>query len=73
MTPAVTSPEGLARQAELVSRVRAARAHRDRAIQIANEQLIVAIKDAIDSGALVKDVAAAAGFTRQHVSELYRK
>lgn len=69
----MTSPEGLARQAELVARVRAARAHRDHAVEIANQQLAVAIKDAIDSGALVKDVAAAAGFSRQHVSEIYNQ
>lgn len=67
----MTSPEGLARQAELVARVRTARAHRDRVVDQANEQLHQAIRDAIDSGALVKDVAAAASFTRQHVSEIY--
>lgn len=67
----MTSPEGIARQAELVGRVRAARAHRDRAVALANEQLRVAIRDALDSGARVKDVAAAAGFSRQYVSEIY--
>jgi hypothetical protein len=69
----VTSPEGIARQAELVSRVRAARAYRDHAVALANEQLHVAIRDALDSGARVKDVAAAAGFSRQHISEIYNK
>lgn len=52
--------------------MRVARARRDEVIEQANAEMVAAIKAAIDAGALVKDVAAAAGFTRQHISELYK-
>ena len=70
MTTDVTSPEGLAHQAELLARVRALRARRDKLIAEANVELREAIKDALDAGARPKDVALASGFSRQHVDNI---
>jgi hypothetical protein len=70
LTTGVTSPEELARQAELVARVRAARARRDLAVEQTTAELHRAMRDAYDAGALVRDIAAAAGLTRQRVHQI---
>jgi hypothetical protein len=64
----VTSPEALRRQADAVAAVRRARTERDEA----TEQLKQAIRDAADTGALYKDIALAAGLSRQRVSQIVR-
>jgi hypothetical protein len=62
----VTTPEQLQAQAEAIARVRAARIERDR-ITI---ELRRAIVDALNVGAAVKDVAAAAELTRQRIHQI---
>lgn len=64
----VTSPEALRRQAEAVAAVRRARTERDEAVERLNQ----AIRDAADTGALYKDIAAAAGLSRQRISQIVR-
>jgi hypothetical protein len=66
----VTSPEELARQAELVAKVRLARARRDTAAANTTADLHRAIRAAYDAGALVRDIAAAAGMSRQRVHQI---
>lgn len=70
LTKRVTSPEELARQAELVAKVRAARARRDRAVADATAELHAAIHAAYRAGALVKDIASAADMSRQRVHQI---
>lgn len=62
----MVTPEQLAAQAEAVARVRAARLNRDRAAADLN----AAILAALDVGAAVKDVAAAAELTRQRIFQI---
>ena len=55
-------------QAEAVAKVRAAREKRDRTTRELNQ----AIRDAYETGALVKDIAAAADLTRQRVHQIVK-
>jgi hypothetical protein len=68
----VPTPEELHRQAEALARVRAARVERDRVTADAAENLRRAIIDADRTGASVRDVAAAAGMSRQWVWQILR-
>lgn len=67
---AMTTPEQLALQAAAVARVRAARIRRDRVTAEAAEELRQAILDALDTGAQVNDIAAAAQVTRQWIYQI---
>ena len=68
----MTSPEGHAVQAQLLARVRAARVQRDESLEENTRLLHQAIRAALDAGTPVKDVAAAAGLTRQRIHQIAR-
>lgn len=65
----VPTPDELTRQAEAVRRVSVARIRKDEATR----EYDAAILDAIDTGAAVRDIADAAGISRQWVHKLSRK
>lgn len=65
----VPTPDDLARQAEAVRRVSIARARKDEATR----EYDAAILAALDAGATVRDIAQAAGVTRQWVHKLDRR
>ena len=66
---AVPTPDELARQAEAVRRVSLARIRKDEAAREYN----AAIRAALDAGATVRDIADAAGVSRQWVHKLGRR
>lgn len=65
----VPTPDELAAQAEAVRRVSVARLRKDEA----TAEWDAAILAAVDSGAAIGDIAAAAGITRQWVSKKNRR
>lgn len=66
----MSTPEELARQAEAVARVRAARIQRDKAVAEGNARLRTEIVRAINTGASVRDVAVAAELSRQRIHQI---
>ena len=66
----MSTPSQLRRRAAAVSRVRAARVQRDKAVDTATQRLKQAILDAISAGASVRDIAVAAGMSRQRVYQI---
>jgi hypothetical protein len=66
---AVATPDELRKQLDAVTEVRVARIERDRA----GVKLRAAIIKAMDAGAAPKDIALAAGITRQRVHQIYRE
>lgn len=72
----VPTPDDLARQAEAVRRVSIARMRKERAHQTAQQadsEWRDAILAALDQGATMRDVAEAAGVSRQRIDTLRRK
>lgn len=69
MIAPVPTPDELAQQAEAVRRVSLARARR----ADADAEFYAAIRAALDAGATVRDIAEAAGVTRQWVHKLDRR
>lgn len=65
----MVTPDALAAQAQAVAKVKAARLQQDRAIA----DLDAAIVAAYAAGAAVKDIAAAAGLSRQRIWQRVRK
>lgn len=69
----VPTPDDLARQADAVRRVTVARLRRERAHRTADQadrEWRDAILAALDAGAMMRDVAEAAGVTRQYIRTL---
>lgn len=70
---AMPTPEQLRRQAEAVSRVRAARIERDKTTERVNKRLRRAILDAVSVGASVRNVAEAAEMSPQRVYQMIKE
>ena len=66
----MSTPEELARQAAAVAEVRAARIQRDKAVKEGTKLLRDKIIKALNLGASVKDVAAAAELSRQRIHQI---
>lgn len=71
----MSTPEQVAAQARALARVRADRMKRDAAaesVAAADEQLRQSILNALDVGAAEKDIAIAAGVSRQRINQIKR-